>query len=239
MKPKVKAEPKARVGKPFKDRMGLGAYIFDPTSYPPSRVIYHTPDFVAIHDKFPKATIHTLLLPRSSKHNLSHPFDALEDDDFRAKLVAETEKLKGLVARELERIFGRQSKADAKRQAILDGEAEPEGQNGLPPGRDWAGEVISGIHAVPSMGHLHIHVLSRDMHSPCLKYRNHYNSFTTPFLVDIKDFPLKRDDPRRNTKKERYLEWDMRCWRCERNFKYKFKELKEHLEEEWNEWKRE
>ncbi|CAG9943239.1 unnamed protein product [Clonostachys rosea f. rosea IK726] len=193
MRPKPKAAPAqdhspssfSRGGHPFKDRMGLGAYLADPSSFPSSRVIYHTPDFVVINDLFPKSTIHTLLLPRSPKHNLMHPFDALEDADFRAKVVAETGRLK------------------------------------------------------PSMSHLHVHVLSRDMHSPKVKHRKHYNSFNTPFLVDVADFPLGLDDPRRQTKEAGYLHRDLRCWRCGRNFGNRFKQLKDHLEEEFDEWSQE
>ncbi|CAI6100393.1 unnamed protein product [Clonostachys chloroleuca] len=254
MRPKPKATPTqghshssfSRGGHPFKDRMGLGAYLADPSSFPSSRVIYHTPDFVVINDLFPKSTIHTLLLPRSPKHNLMHPFDALEDADFRAKVVAETGKLKALVASELRRRLGHNSRADAARQAVLDGDddqvapdVELDPADGLPRGRDWSREVIVGVHAKPSMSHLHVHVLSRDMHSPKVKHRKHYNSFNTPFLVDVADFPLALDDPRRQTKEAGYLHRDLRCWRCGRNFGNRFKQLKDHLEEEFEEWSRE
>ena len=228
----------SRGGNPFKDRMGLGAYIEDPASFPASRVIYHTPDFVAIHDKFPKATVHTLLLPRSAKNNLLHPFDALADDDFRADVVAETHRLKDLAAAELRRLLGRESKADAERQAVLDGSVEPM-DGSLPEGRDWSKDIMVGVHAVPSMSHLHVHILSRDMHSPALKHRKHYNSFNTPFFVPLEDFPLAADDPRRRTRDEQYLQWGMRCWRCGRDFGRRFKLLKEHLEEEFTVWKKE
>lgn len=217
--------------------MGLGAYLSDPASYPASRVIYHTPDFVVINDKFPKATVHTLLLPRSASHNLLHPFDAFNDAEFLAKVRAETAKLKTLVAKELRRKLGTFSKAETAREAVLNGDTE--GDGALPPGRDWEKEIMCGIHAVPSMSHLHVHVLSRDMHSECVKHRKHYNSFNTPFLVDLDDFPLKDDDPRRDTKRQGYLQQDLKCWRCGRNFGNQFKKLKEHLEVEFEDWKHE
>ena len=87
------------------------------------------------------------------------------------------------------------------------------------------------------MSHLHIHVFTRDMHSPSLKHRKHYNSFNTPFLVDVADFPLRDDDPRRDTKEEGYLRRDLKCWRCGKNFGNQFQKLKEHLEREFEEWK--
>lgn len=231
----------------FKDRMGLGAYLTAPAAYPSSIVLAHSPSFVVIHDKFPKATVHTLLLPRSPAHSLQHPFDAFHDPTFLAEVVGEVERLKGLVARELQRVLGRGSRSEGRRQRVLDGEEDLEagdagdggGKGELPPGRDWSKDIICGVHAVPSMSHLHIHVLSRDMHSPCLKHRKHYNSFTTPFLVDVADFPLRDDDPRRDTRAHPYLKSDLTCWRCGRNFGNRFKELKEHLETEYEEWRRE
>ncbi|KAM0435180.1 hypothetical protein ACHAPT_003270 [Fusarium lateritium] len=244
MTPKRKAPPSAqpprmsRGGNPFKDRMGLGAYLEDPASYPSSRVIYHNDSFVAIHDRYPKATIHTLLLPRSTKHNLLHPFEALDDPEFLASVRAETARLRALVAKELQRRLGPESSSDAERQAVLDGDAEPGEGGDLPRGRDWDAEVISGVHAVPSMRHLHVHVLSRDMYSEALRHRKHYNSFNTPFLIDVDDFPLAADDPRRNTKEEAYLKWDMKCWRCGRNFGNQFRKLKEHLKDEYEMWKK-
>ncbi|PON30201.1 aprataxin [Trichoderma gamsii] len=268
MAPKPKPIPKPPSSRPhlFKNRMALGAYIADPESYPASVVIYHNADFVVIHDKFPKATVHTLLLPRSPRHSLLHPFEALKDEEFLAKVKIEVEKLKVLAAGELQRRLGAFSRADAAREAVLNGETEVLDDDGgqrkgettaktedegedkdrdkdkqpkLPSGRDWAAEIKCGVHAVPSMGHLHIHVLSRDMHSPAMKHRKHYNSFNTPFLVDVADFPLESDDLRRGPREEGFMRRDLVCWRCGENFGNRFKELKEHLEKEFEEWKRE
>lgn len=261
MAPKPKSTPKPPSSRPhlFKNRMALGAYIADPESYPASVVIYHNADFVVIHDKFPKATVHTLLLPRSARHSLLHPFEALKDEQFLAKVRIEVEKLKVLAAGELQRRLGMFSRADAAREAVLNGETEvlddeeqskgekaedkdksDDGRNEpkLPSGRDWAAEIKCGVHAVPSMGHLHIHVLSRDMHSPAMKHRKHYNSFNTPFLVDVADFPLEGDDVR-SSREQGFMRRDLVCWRCGKNFGNRFKELKEHLEKEFEEWKRE
>lgn len=40
----------------------------------------------------------------------------------------------------------------------------------------------AGFHAVPSMQRLHMHIISTDMVSPCLKTKVHWNSFTTDFF---------------------------------------------------------
>lgn len=96
-----------------------------------------------------------------------------------------------------------------------------------------------GVHAVPSMANLHIHVISVDRHSEKLKHRKHYNSFSTPFFVPLEDFPLSAGDERRWPGREGYLKRDFSCWRCGVNFGTGFKKLKDHLEEEFEEWKRE
>ncbi|ORY71844.1 HIT domain-containing protein [Pseudomassariella vexata] len=237
-KPKAAAPPKQDSSKPrsFRDRDGLGAYTANPTNYPSNRVIYHNDDFVAINDLYPKSTVHTLLLPRSDRSRL-HPVEALEDPQFLASVQAETLKLKKLVAKELQRRYGKFSEADKQREAVLNGEAEWDSPE-LPNGRDWEAEVLVGIHAHPSMNDLHVHVLSRDMISECMRHRKHFNSFNSPFLVDVADFPLAKHDPRRHPGREGYLDRDLLCWRCGENFGNRFKRLKEHLDIEFEAWKK-
>lgn len=162
------------------------------------------------------------------------------DDVFLAQVRTEVEKVKGLVASELRRLYGKFSAKEVARREAMELDSPPEV---LPPGRDWNTEIISGIHAGPSMNHLHIHILSVDRYSPCMKHRKHYNSFATPFLIRLEEFPLAEGDPRGNPKKHGYLadclESDLRCWRCGRNFRNKFARLKDHLDEEFEGWKRE
>lgn len=232
------------VGRRFQGRDGLGAYLADPSSFPPGRVIYHSDSFVAVHDLFPKATVHALLLPRAPSRTLLHPFDAFEDAEFLRACVRETEVLKGFAARELQRLLGGGSGAERRRQDVLDGKAEvgdgeDVDESGLPRGRDWGKEIVAGVHAVPSMSNLHIHVLSRDMRSPALKHRKHYNSFATGFFVPLEAFPLAADDERRRTGEAGFLRGDFECWRCGRGFGNRFAELKAHLEVEFEEWRRE
>jgi len=40
-----------------------------------------------------------------------------------------------------------------------------------------------GYHAVPSLLPLHIHIISQDFDSDCLKNKKHWNSFTTDFFI--------------------------------------------------------
>ncbi len=229
----------------FLGRDGLGAYITSPESFPASRVIYHDKKWVVINDLFPKSSIHLLLLPRDPTKQMLHPFDAFEDLDFLKEVQAEVKNLRVLVAKELHRRFGRFSRLDQEREQALDAldndcdDGDTESQN-IPIGRDWSKSIISGIHVGPSMNHLHVHVLSIDRHSECMKHRKHYNSFSTPFLIDVEDFPLDRKDSRRHPGRKNYLNTDLKCWRCGRNFGNKFARLKGHLdEEEFEEWRKE
>ncbi|TVY55670.1 Aprataxin-like protein, partial [Lachnellula suecica] len=205
----------------------------NPSKYDSSRVIYHDASFVAIHDLYPKSSVHTLLLPRSAKLNLLHPLDAFNDAAFLAEVRAEAAKLKYIVAKDLQRRYGRFSKQDEKREAVLNGEVDADE---LPVGRDWEKEVLVGVHAGPSMNHLHVHVLSADRYSECVKHRKHYNSFATDFFVGLEEFPVTEEEMRR---RRSVLKQDVKCWRCGQNFGNKFKKLKEHLALEFEAWKKE
>ncbi|KAJ5123293.1 Aprataxin-like protein [Penicillium atrosanguineum] len=232
--PSSKDVPKRRMGS-FPGRDGLGAYLEKPDSYPSSVVVYHNSDFVTIHDMFPKSSLHLLLLPRDQTKNRLHPFEAFEDAEFLEKVRTEVHKLRKLAAAELRRRYGQDSAQEQARHAALNADPPPDE---LPDGRDWDKEIMCGIHAVPSMSHLHVHVISVDRHSEKLKHRKHYNSFATPFFVPIEDFPLAPDDERRHPTRQGYLKRDFTCWRCEKQFGNRFTELKKHLEEEFEEWKK-
>ena len=218
----------------FLGRDGLGAYIAAPTSFPSSRVIYHNEKFVVINDLFPKSSIHLLLIPRDPRKQFLHPFDAFEDQEFLAEVQNEVCKLKALAAKELKRRFGKYSRQERAKDAAIESDT-----TALSSGRDWQKEIISGVHAGPSMNHLHVHVISVDRHSECMRHRKHYNSFATPFLIDVEAFPLADHDPRRHPGREGYLKRDLACWRCGKTFGSGFAQLKRHLEGEFEIWRAE
>ena len=220
----------------FPGRDGLGAYITSPESYPQSRVIYHNENFVVINDLYPKSSIHLLILPRDKTKMLLHPIDAFEDKEFLASVQYEAAKVKAMAASELRRRYGKNSATEQIRTEAMDADPPPDT---LPAGRDWEKEILVGIHSGPSMNHLHVHVMSVDRQSVCLRHKKHYNSFATPFLVRLEEFPLARDDIRRERSHGGYLRDDMVCWRCGKNFGSKFEKLKIHLKEEFEQWKSE
>ncbi|KAI5367688.1 putative aprataxin, HIT-like superfamily [Septoria linicola] len=240
MKPKPKIMPvgsnadresvktRARLGD------GLVEYTIDPERFPPSRVVYYNDKFVVINDMFPKASIHLLILPRDPEKNILRPQEAFDDQKFLEECRLEEAKVREIVAEELRRRFGQYSKAEQSRIQAMDAAEPPEV---LPAGRDWAQGVKSGIHANPSMNHLHIHVMSKDMVSEPMKKSHHYLSFTTDFFVGLEQFPLAKDDYRRRYRS--FREHGMLCWRCGKDFGHEVKKLKLHLESELEEWKHE
>ncbi|KAL2129061.1 hypothetical protein VTI74DRAFT_8289 [Chaetomium olivicolor] len=217
-------------------RGALVEYIEHPERFPDQvlRVTEHT---VLIKDAFPKSTIHLLLLPRSPAHYLLHPHAAFADPAFLAIIREDAAVAARLAAAELGRQLGSFSESNrARDEAMSKGVPYEE----LPPGRDYGKEIKVGTHAHPSMAHLHVHIISRDMHSERAKHRKHYNSFNTRFFVPLEDYPLAEDDVRRETRYQNgNLVGDLVCWRCGREFGNRFAELKRHLGEEFEAWKRE
>ncbi|CAD0081579.1 unnamed protein product [Aureobasidium vineae] len=224
---------KSKAKMSYDRRDGLGVYTADPYAY--DRVLFNNENAVIIQDMFPKSSVHLLVLPKS-KRNVLHPFKAFEDPELLADIKVEVERAKQMVASELRRKYGQFSKSEQARIQARDADDPP---NVLPAGRDWMKEIITGIHAVPSMNHLHVHVMSKDMVNDCLTRSAHYNSFQTSFLVPLEEFPLPEDDPVRQIGYGPWHTVDLVCWRCKKNFSNKVTKLKAHLAEEHDQWKRE
>ncbi|KAK5658421.1 hypothetical protein OQA88_2398 [Cercophora sp. LCS_1] len=223
--------------KPAKKWNGaLLEYIEHPERFP-TVVLRVTDNTVLIEDLYQKSSVHLLLLPRSPKFYDLHPHEAFEDPEFLAMMKEEAASAARIAAAELSRQLSPFSASSKARNDAMDA-GTPFDE--LPAGRDYLKDIRIGIHAHPSMGHLHVHIISRDMHSGKLKHRKHYNSFNTSFFIPLDDYPLAKDDVRRKTSfQNANLDRDYICWRCGASFRNKFKELKTHLEAEFNEWKRE
>ncbi|XP_042341381.1 aprataxin isoform X2 [Plectropomus leopardus] len=89
----------------------------------------------------------------------------------------------------------------------------------------------TGYHAIPSMSHVHLHVISQDFDSPCLKNKKHWNSFTTDYFMDSHDVIQMLETDGRVTVKEgtsELLKLPLRCHVCRRELPT-IPALKEHL----------
>ncbi|XP_034831517.1 aprataxin [Maniola hyperantus] len=116
----------------------------------PEAVYKETERLVVIRDKYPKARVHYLVLPREEISSI------YQLNSTHVDLIAE---------------FG------SMYQNIKSEHEED--------------ELKAGFHAVPSMQRLHMHVISKDMDSKCLKTKIHWNSFTTSFFIAYENL-LKR-----------------------------------------------
>ncbi|XP_074486083.1 aprataxin isoform X1 [Sebastes fasciatus] len=88
-----------------------------------------------------------------------------------------------------------------------------------------------GYHAIPSMSHVHLHVISQDFDSPCLKNKKHWNSFTTDYFVESHDVIQMLETNGRVTVNEgtsEMLKLPLRCHMCHREIPT-IPALKEHL----------
>jgi len=89
-----------------------------------------------------------------------------------------------------------------------------------------------GYHAVPSMSQVHLHVISQDFNSPCLKHKKHWNSFTTTYFVPSETVLEELRSTGRFTEREEQaktlLGTPLKCHKCEYR-PQNFPDLKRHL----------
>lgn len=89
----------------------------------------------------------------------------------------------------------------------------------------------TGYHAIPSMSHVHLHVISQDFDSPCLKNKKHWNSFTTDYFIESQDVIEMLETNGKVVVKEgtsELLKLPLRCHVCRRELST-IPALKEHL----------
>ncbi|KAG8995996.1 hypothetical protein FRB95_011632 [Tulasnella sp. JGI-2019a] len=195
----------------------------DPSSLGPSTLLKYTAFTITVFDKYPKAKYHFLILPRIDPKVAHRTTSALHD--LRSLLMLGPEKAK-VVLKELEEA------SVAVEEMIRD---EMHGDHGE--GVEW--EVMKGFHAVPSMSHLHLHVISSDYVSPSLKTKKHWNSFNPKFgfFLHIKDVMGWLDLPEAalrerihsTSQSEPLLKDNMKCWKCS-TAPSNIPKLKEHLQ---------
>ena len=95
-----------------------------------------------------------------------------------------------------------------------------------------------------SMAPLHMHIISRDFQSTCLKNKKHWNSFNTDYFIELNKLIehleelgkvadyfsiIDRFNLRKPEKLEAYLKLDLKCHMCEKAMK-NMPELKKHLD---------
>ncbi|XP_076150264.1 aprataxin isoform X1 [Alosa pseudoharengus] len=88
-----------------------------------------------------------------------------------------------------------------------------------------------GYHAIPSMSHVHLHVISQDFDSPSMKNKKHWNSFTTDYFIESQEVITMLEHNGKVSVKEgmaELLKLPLRCHVCEKE-QATIPKLKEHL----------
>jgi aprataxin len=104
---------------------------------------------------------------------------------------------------------------------------------------DCKSKAVCGFHAIQSMNPLHMHIITTDFKSDCLKNKKHWNSFNTPYYVKLndlisnlekeKDYFVKDEFNLNNgSKLKEYLNMDLVCNLCKAK-QSNMPNLKKHL----------
>jgi aprataxin len=94
---------------------------------------------------------------------------------------------------------------------------------------------LIGFHSIQSMYPLHMHILTNDFQSDCLKTKKHWNSFNTKYFVHLNDIlgHLRSNDDltglvESDDKLEAHLKHDLVCNKCNERLQ-NMPKLKQHL----------
>ncbi|ESO12979.1 hypothetical protein HELRODRAFT_62577, partial [Helobdella robusta] len=89
-----------------------------------------------------------------------------------------------------------------------------------------------GYHAIPSMSHIHLHAISKDFNSTCLKTKKHWNSFNTEYFIEssdlIKKLEIEGSVSYDKAKYDVLLKSNLKCHLCSKELNT-IPALKEHL----------
>ncbi|XP_049629730.1 aprataxin [Suncus etruscus] len=94
-----------------------------------------------------------------------------------------------------------------------------------------------GYHAIPSMSQIHLHVISQDFDSPCLKNKKHWNSFNTEYFLESQAVMDMVQESGRVTVRDgtsELLKLPLHCHECQQLLP-SIPQLKEHLKKHWSE----
>ncbi|KAI0362144.1 hypothetical protein OH77DRAFT_1441395 [Trametes cingulata] len=185
--------------------------MMDPVQIPDSVKLCYSDTSVTIHDKWPKGMYHELVLPL-----IRPPLRPENLRDLRSLLMLPREEAKAIL------VGLRRDALEAKKLI----EEEMVRQHGF----SWGMQI--GFHALPSVEHLHLHIVSSDFLGEGFKTKRHCNSFhpRLGFFLDI-DEVIRWFDPdieptwfamKASLEKKEYedlLRGSMSCPHCDEPFK--------------------
>lgn len=192
----------------------LQPYITNPAKYHPHTVIYYDENVSIIHDSFPKSAFHLLCLPRDKRLTKQNPTIAVTDavkDKLQYAIDWCVQYIADQFNKKYDYVYGQEGTSTNIKDFIQ-----------------------IGVHSVPSMNNLHIHVITKDFNSVRLKNKKHYNSFNTPFFIQWENLPLKQIPDKKVTEQKYVKDQDLVCCYCGENFGNKFSQLKKHIGDEFS-----
>ncbi|THH33854.1 hypothetical protein EUX98_g276 [Antrodiella citrinella] len=200
-----------------------------PVDLPESILFDHSDKTLTIFDTYPKSIFHFLILPRISAYT-GDGYTERDLTSLRTLLKGGQEKA-GRVIRDLE---------EAAKVCVAQVEEEMVARYKF----KW--DIWVGFHPVPSMEHIHLHVISADMVSSSMKNKKHYNSFIPKgdFFLTLKDVSewleaqpsfFRKMAELKSSEYEPRLKAELACFHenCYELFKT-MPQLKAHLQEEWD-----
>jgi aprataxin len=204
----------------------LSAITADPERHRAVQSIWHVDDqVVGMLDKYPKARRHALLLARQAGlHRASQlgpqhlPLLHHMRQLALAWIQQQQQQQQQPGQQQLQNLQEEQQEQQQQQQQLAP----------IPAG--WR----CGFHSVPSMAQLHLHVISSDYDSPCLKTKRHWNSFTSGFFLPLDDVIAALQGPAAavavdDAAAEALLKQGLACHRCGQALK-NMPALKEHLQ---------
>jgi aprataxin len=170
----------------------------DPDRFRDQQTIWHTDDqVVGILDKYPKSSVHGLLLARQpgldsvSMLRGEHLPLLQHMREVAVGWIRQQQQQQQQGKVSLPQLAGVSLQQQQQQQ-----QEEEKGEKGV---NEQAGPISSsssssilpgwrlGFHSIPSMAQLHLHILSDDFNSEWLKTKKHWNSFTSPFFLNLDD----------------------------------------------------
>ena len=130
-----------------------------------------------LYDGYPKATFHWLVLPVDTAIRRAA--------DLRPRHLPLLRRMAALADRLIAHVRGPGGVAVSAAPTAAVAADDDDGHGATGAVADPAClRFQCGFHAVPSLEHLHLHVMSTDLELGC-KHKKHYNSFATPFFTPI------------------------------------------------------
>ncbi|KAI3403785.2 HNT3 [Candida oxycetoniae] len=139
-------------------------------------VLFFDKNVVIIKDLFPKSFRHLLVIPRASDVSHQHPlevfnthYQAFTGEELYKQLGEYVEEARSMILDSLSKEFNIK---EEDKEAFIQRQYD---------------FVKTGVHSVPSLRNLHIHVMTSDFNTPYMKNKKHYNSFNTKFFVAFEE----------------------------------------------------